>query len=553
MAPSGVHSSGYQCCPPDAEPSPVAPVKLHPGTAQGNGSPATELDVDVVIASMGEAIADAAAQRATSGEDARHAARRAAVDIAAATLGATSSETAAHSSDVDVISEGIARRLGLSGQQLEDVMAAARLHDIGKLGVPEEIIGKPGPLTASEWAVVHRHTVIGEQILLAVPELRGPARLVRHSHERWDGLGYSDGLSGEKIPLGSRIVFCADAFHAIRSDRPYRSGRTAAEALAEIRSCAGTQFDPQVVAALEALAEDLRLDANGGRPTAARARRLMALMLVVSVGACGSAFARSGWMPEPNPARSVPPAAASSGPGTPMGLATAAAAPGIRGSAAAGKPAPRRGRGAEPFRSHLLSLPLGALAVPAAALQEPFGSSGSGDPASAAANGSQVEVQAGSGEGDDPGGEHGNAGEHGHGAAQGKGQASSGPSDSSSADAPRSPGESGKSKKSSSVASHKSSGKSSGGSARSADHSSGKASSGKDKASPQGDSGMSGSDDLSAATPKPPKPPKPPKTPSPTDSPVPAPLTGSSSGSSGDATSSSVSDDSSGGDKGAHR
>jgi hypothetical protein len=285
----------------------VPTTKVQPGFQSSNGHALDELDEQVVIARMGDAIAEAASQRREAiGEDPRQAARRAAVDIATATLSATSAATATHSDDVDVISEGIARRLGVSGQQLEDVMMAARLHDIGKLGVPPSTVEKPGPLNEDEWAVIHRHTIIGEQILVAVPELRGAARLVRHSHERWDGSGYPDGLAGEQIPLGSRIVFCADAFHAIRSDRPYRAGRSAVEALAEIRACAGTQFDPAVVEALMTLSQEMRNGTNGARRQTRRAQRLLALMLIVSVGACSSALARSGLMPEPNPSHAAP-------------------------------------------------------------------------------------------------------------------------------------------------------------------------------------------------------------------------------------------------------
>jgi HD-GYP domain-containing protein (c-di-GMP phosphodiesterase class II) len=259
-----------------------------------------KLEEQVVIDRVGDAIAGAAAEqrRALLAEDARRAARRAAVEIASAALSANSADTAAHSDDVDVISEAIGRQLGLSEQGVDDVVVAARLHDIGKLGIPQRIIEKPAALDDDEWAVIRRHTIIGEQILVAVPELRGAAHLVRHSHERWDGAGYPDGLAGKEIPLGSRIVFCADAYHAIRSDRPYRQGRSAAEALAEIRSCAGTQFDPYVVEALEELAGDLCKERNGSRPRSIRYRRLTALMLIVSVGACSSALARSGLMPE---------------------------------------------------------------------------------------------------------------------------------------------------------------------------------------------------------------------------------------------------------------
>ncbi len=275
-------------------------IKLKPGAPPTNGEALGEFDESVLITRVGDAIADAASgMRNSDGEEAREAARRAAVDIATAALVANSADTAAHSEDVDVISEGVARQLGLSGQRLGDVITAARLHDIGKLGVPAKILKKPGSLNPLEWTAIHRHTIVGEQILLAVPELRGAARLVRHSHERWDGKGYPDGLAGDEIPLGSRIVFCADAFHAIRSDRPYRKGRSAAETLAEIEANAGTQFDPAVVEALVALSGDLRALSNGDRPRAVRARRLFALLLIVSVGTAGSAFARSGLMREP--------------------------------------------------------------------------------------------------------------------------------------------------------------------------------------------------------------------------------------------------------------
>jgi hypothetical protein len=280
----------------------VPSIKLQPSAPPTNGDALLELDENIVVTRVGGAIADAASDmRKSDGEEAREAARRAAVDIATAALVANSSETAAHSDDVDVITEGIARQLGISGQQLEDVLIAARLHDIGKLGVPVRILNKPDSLNPMEWTAIHRHTIVGEQILLAVPELRGAAHLVRHSHERWDGAGYPDGLAGEEISLGSRIIFCADAFHAIRSDRPYRRGRPAPEALAEIRANAGTQFDPAVVEALVELAGDLRATSNGTRPRSRRAGRLMALMMIVSVGACGSALAHSGLMPKANP------------------------------------------------------------------------------------------------------------------------------------------------------------------------------------------------------------------------------------------------------------
>jgi two-component system, cell cycle response regulator len=127
------------------------------------------------------------------------------------------------------------------------VARAAELHDLGKIGIPDEILDKPGPLDEVEWSFMRRHTTIGERILMAAPALRLVARLVRSSHERWDGRGYPDGLAGERIPLGARVVCVCDAFHAMTSDRSSRRAMSRSDALAELRRCAGTQFDPAVV------------------------------------------------------------------------------------------------------------------------------------------------------------------------------------------------------------------------------------------------------------------------------------------------------------------
>jgi HD-GYP domain-containing protein (c-di-GMP phosphodiesterase class II) len=141
----------------------------------------------------------------------------------------------------------VARDLGLDNEEVEDVVRAAELHDVGKMGVPEAIVEKPAALDEEEWAFMRRHTLIGERILSAAPALAGVARLVRSSHERFDGTGYPDGLAGEKIPLGSRIVAVCDAYDAMTSERPYRESLPAAQAIVELRRCAGTQFDPRVV------------------------------------------------------------------------------------------------------------------------------------------------------------------------------------------------------------------------------------------------------------------------------------------------------------------
>jgi two-component system cell cycle response regulator len=159
-----------------------------------------------------------------------------------------------HLSVVAELAERTARRLGLNRDELEVVRHAAELHDVGKVAIPDEILGKAGPLTEEEWTFVRRHTLAGERIIAAAPALTAVARLVRSSHERWDGAGYPDALAGDAIPLGSRIVAVADAFDAMTSGRPYRAAITHEDALAELQRCAGTQFDPAVVAAFVATA-----------------------------------------------------------------------------------------------------------------------------------------------------------------------------------------------------------------------------------------------------------------------------------------------------------
>ena len=131
-------------------------------------------------------------------------------------------------------------------------MRAAELHDIGMIAIPDTLLEKRGPLTEQERAFVERHPVIGERVLGAAPSLAPIARIVRATHERWDGTGYPDGLAGEAIPVGSRIILACNAYDAITSERPYRERRWPAEALAELWVASGTQLDPAVVAALQA-------------------------------------------------------------------------------------------------------------------------------------------------------------------------------------------------------------------------------------------------------------------------------------------------------------
>jgi diguanylate cyclase (GGDEF)-like protein len=156
-----------------------------------------------------------------------------------------------HVSGVTDLAAAIATDLGLDYEQLDETMRAAELHDVGKLAIPDAILNKPGPLDDAEWEFMRQHSVIGERILSAAPALAPVAKLVRASHERWDGSGYPDGLVGEEVPIGARIVAVCDAYEAITEDRVYQRARTPLEALAELRAHAGTQFDPAVVDAIE--------------------------------------------------------------------------------------------------------------------------------------------------------------------------------------------------------------------------------------------------------------------------------------------------------------
>jgi diguanylate cyclase (GGDEF)-like protein len=154
-----------------------------------------------------------------------------------------------HSTGVARLAVAVGRRLGMDAEQIDELARAAELHDLGKVGIPDAILDKPGELNSDEWEFVRQHTIIGERILSAAPALRPVATIVRASHERWDGRGYPDRLSGEDIPLAARIVAVCDAYEAITGDRCYRSARSAAVARQELMREAGGQFDPTVVAA----------------------------------------------------------------------------------------------------------------------------------------------------------------------------------------------------------------------------------------------------------------------------------------------------------------
>jgi HD-GYP domain-containing protein (c-di-GMP phosphodiesterase class II) len=162
--------------------------------------------------------------------------------------------TGEHSRDVVSLTLEVADRLGLAARERRNAEFVALLHDVGKIRIPASIINKAGPLDPDERAVVETHTIEGEAMLKKVGGLLGEiGHVVRSCHERWDGAGYPDRLAGEAIPLIARIVCCTDAYSAMTTNRPYRKARSSAEALAELRRCAGTHFDPAIVEAVAAV------------------------------------------------------------------------------------------------------------------------------------------------------------------------------------------------------------------------------------------------------------------------------------------------------------
>ena len=177
-------------------------------------------------------------------------ASRSAVGALAAAIDARDNYTHSHSRQVVRLAVETARLLGHSEAAISRVRDGALLHDVGKVAIPNEILYKPGPLTSQEWVEMREHPVIGERILRRTPELAPIAPMVRHEHERWDGGGYPDGLRGDGIPMGSRIIFACDAYSAMITARPYRAPISTEDAVQELRRGAGSQFDPTVLDAL---------------------------------------------------------------------------------------------------------------------------------------------------------------------------------------------------------------------------------------------------------------------------------------------------------------
>ncbi len=186
----------------------------------------------------------------------------------AAALDAKDRHTEAHGRETAALCVAVGRRLHCSDTELRYLEYGALLHDIGKIGIPGAILGKNGPLTADEVAMIREHPVIGERILASIPFLAPVLPLIRGEHERYDGTGYPDGLKGEDIPLGARIIFACDAFDAMSRDRPYRGALPRERVLAELRENAGKQFDPRVVEVLiEVVSEGHPLAPPAAAPT----------------------------------------------------------------------------------------------------------------------------------------------------------------------------------------------------------------------------------------------------------------------------------------------
>ncbi|MBA2298684.1 MAG: GAF domain-containing protein, partial [Actinobacteria bacterium] len=175
------------------------------------------------------------------------------VESLANALEANDEYTSTHARAITDMALEVGERVGLVGDELKRLEVGALFHDIGKIGIPKEILSKPSALTKDERQVVERHPVIGERILAPIRQLDGIGEIVRHCHERYDGGGYPDGLRERAIPFAARIIFVCDAYHAMTSERPYSEARSHEDALAELRGGAGSQFDPVVVAAFVSL------------------------------------------------------------------------------------------------------------------------------------------------------------------------------------------------------------------------------------------------------------------------------------------------------------
>ncbi|SDZ09409.1 bifunctional diguanylate cyclase/phosphohydrolase [Tindallia californiensis] len=168
--------------------------------------------------------------------------------------------TEGHADRMSFLAEKLGKAQGFSQNQLDRVRLLAKFHDLGKVGIPDKILQKPAALTTEEWKVMKTHTVIGERIASATPELKEISRLILKHHEKWDGTGYPLQLKGEEIPVECRVLSIVDAFDAMTNERPYRKAMTVKEALDRIKACQGTQFDPEMARIFVEICQDYQLD-----------------------------------------------------------------------------------------------------------------------------------------------------------------------------------------------------------------------------------------------------------------------------------------------------
>ncbi len=221
--------------------------------------PGSSRELDTLAETFNALMASVAAAEAQT-----QAAYTGAIRALATALDARDPYTAGHSDRVGVLSVAIGRTLALPADEVEVIRLGALLHDIGKIGVPDEVLRKPGPLTDAEFDCIKTHPVLGARILRSVPFLAPHIPIVELHHERPDGLGYPNGLRGDDIPLAARIVHVADAYDAITSARAYRGARPAGDAMKELWRCAGTAFHPEIVGALATALPGVNMAERGG-------------------------------------------------------------------------------------------------------------------------------------------------------------------------------------------------------------------------------------------------------------------------------------------------